>query len=314
MSPYFGVLFFVFRARKSAFSAPKICTVLDGCLARFINEPACAMSRAPTSSPTMYVRLGATAVMRSLRYSDNDVRYSMSSMTRSLKEWMFAKSSSVISVPIEVSAAVLTSAAISSGTPIVDKSESLALVLKPISLTTLAYAKLSVTILPISGKCQPYHSRSRIAKLFNSLSKSSKRPTACIIITSTLSGENFNLKRDSVWARPKEQDLSSCSLRPSIRSSMCILIPRMSSLTLSFKTLISIPSFLFTLVPNALSSTASWSVNPLSTMFFFRNFLRLLPTTPSVNSVAASMAAFVSANSEKACRLTWRLASLSVLN
>ena len=32
----------------------------------------------------------------------------------------------------------------------------------PIALTVLAYAKLSVTILPISGKCQPYHSRQRM--------------------------------------------------------------------------------------------------------------------------------------------------------
>ena len=39
MSPYLGVLPRVFRARKSAFSAPKICTVLAGALARFVREP-----------------------------------------------------------------------------------------------------------------------------------------------------------------------------------------------------------------------------------------------------------------------------------
>ena len=44
-----------------AFSAPRICTVEAGCLARFISEPACAISLAPTSSPTTVVKLGAIA-------------------------------------------------------------------------------------------------------------------------------------------------------------------------------------------------------------------------------------------------------------
>lgn len=42
--PYFGVLDLVFRARKSAFSAPKICTVEAGYFARLIREPAWEMS------------------------------------------------------------------------------------------------------------------------------------------------------------------------------------------------------------------------------------------------------------------------------
>ncbi len=37
---------------KSAFSAPRIWTVLAGCLARFMRLPAWEMRRAPTSSPT----------------------------------------------------------------------------------------------------------------------------------------------------------------------------------------------------------------------------------------------------------------------
>ena len=40
MSPYFGVLPLVFRARKRAFSAPRICTVDAGYLAKFVKEPA----------------------------------------------------------------------------------------------------------------------------------------------------------------------------------------------------------------------------------------------------------------------------------
>ena len=43
------------------FSAPRICTVEAGCLARFMSEPACAINLAPTSSPTTVVRLGAIA-------------------------------------------------------------------------------------------------------------------------------------------------------------------------------------------------------------------------------------------------------------
>jgi hypothetical protein len=59
----------VWSARKSAFSAPWLCTVAAGCLAWFMSEPACAMSRAPTSSPTMVVRFGAMLFMRFARYS-----------------------------------------------------------------------------------------------------------------------------------------------------------------------------------------------------------------------------------------------------
>mmetsp|Transcript_68378 Transcript_68378/g.189218 ORF Transcript_68378/g.189218 Transcript_68378/m.189218 type:complete len:275 (+) Transcript_68378:1560-2384(+) len=272
------------------------------------------MSRAPTSSPTMYVRFGAIALIRILRYSAKDARYSVSSMTRSESVRMLAKSSSVISVPIDVSAAFLTSVAISSGTPIVEKAVSFAFVFSPMSFTTFAYAKFSVTILPISGKCHPYHSRSRIAKLLSSLSKSSRSPTAWMIIVSTLSGENLSLNRERVCASPSAIDFISTSLRPSISVSMCILIPRMTSLMLSLMTATSIPSFLLMFTPSVLSKTARLSPKPGSTMFFFRNFFRLFPTTPSVKSVAASMAALVSANSWNAATLTWRWASLLVLN
>ena len=40
MRPYLGVSCLVLSARKSAFSAPRICTVEAGALARFIKEPA----------------------------------------------------------------------------------------------------------------------------------------------------------------------------------------------------------------------------------------------------------------------------------
>mmetsp|Transcript_31782 Transcript_31782/g.68395 ORF Transcript_31782/g.68395 Transcript_31782/m.68395 type:complete len:239 (-) Transcript_31782:204-920(-) len=236
------------------------------------------------------------AVIRNFKYSDREARYSVSSMTRLLRVLMFPKSSSVISVPIEVSAADFTSLAISSGTPTSEKSVSFALVFKPISRTTLAYAKFSVTIFPISGKCQPYHSRSLMAKLLSSLSRSSKRPTAWMIIVSTLSGENFNLKRDRVCAKPKDIVLTSCSSSPSIKSVRCMRTPRMISFKLSLITDTSMPSFLLIFIPRGLSNTARLSVRPASTTFFFRNFFRLFPTLPSVNSVQASMAALVSSN------------------
>mmetsp|Transcript_79136 Transcript_79136/g.124787 ORF Transcript_79136/g.124787 Transcript_79136/m.124787 type:complete len:254 (+) Transcript_79136:632-1393(+) len=252
------------------------------------------------------------AFIRSFKYSANEARYSVSSMTRSQSVMILAKSSSVISVPIDVSAACLTSLAISSGTLTFEKSVSFAFDFKPMCLTTFANAIFSVTIFPISGKCQPYHSRRRIAKLFNSLSKSSKRPTACMIITSTLSGENFSLNRDNVWARPNAHVCTSFSESPSMRLVMCCRIPRMTSLRGSFNTAISIPNFLLILEPKVLSSVTKLSSNPASTMFFFKNFFNDFPTVPSVSSVAASIAALVSGNLEKACRETCFVASLTL--
>jgi hypothetical protein len=40
ISPYLGVFPLVLRARNSAFSAPRICTVDAGYFARFVREPA----------------------------------------------------------------------------------------------------------------------------------------------------------------------------------------------------------------------------------------------------------------------------------
>ena len=60
MRPYLGVLPRVLRARKRAFSAPRIWTVEAGYLARLVSEPACEISRAATWSPMRLCRLGAT--------------------------------------------------------------------------------------------------------------------------------------------------------------------------------------------------------------------------------------------------------------
>ena len=58
--PTLGVLPLVLRARKRAFSAPRICTVLAGYLLRLVRDPAWLMRRAPIRSPSKAVRLGAT--------------------------------------------------------------------------------------------------------------------------------------------------------------------------------------------------------------------------------------------------------------
>lgn len=102
MRPYLGVSCLVFKARKRAFSAPRIWTVLAGCLARFMRLPAWAMRRAPTSSPTMTDRLGATAFMRFCRYSHSVARYSDREMTWSHSMPMLMTSVSLMSVPILV--------------------------------------------------------------------------------------------------------------------------------------------------------------------------------------------------------------------
>jgi hypothetical protein len=115
MSPYFGVSCFVLSARKSAFSAPRICTVLAGCFARFSKDPAWEISRAPTSSPTRAVRLGAIAIIRLRKYSESCARYSEIEITWSQSAWMCVRSDSDISVPIDISAAALMVASNSSG-------------------------------------------------------------------------------------------------------------------------------------------------------------------------------------------------------
>lgn len=61
--PYLGVSFFCLSAWNSAFSAPRICRVLAGYLARLIRLPAAATSLAPTKSPTKTVSLGASIII-----------------------------------------------------------------------------------------------------------------------------------------------------------------------------------------------------------------------------------------------------------
>lgn len=61
--PYFGVLVFYFRALKRAFSAPRIYTVDAGYFIKLERPPECEISFAPTVSPIIVVRLGATSII-----------------------------------------------------------------------------------------------------------------------------------------------------------------------------------------------------------------------------------------------------------
>jgi len=61
--PYLGVFPLFFNARKSAFSAPRICIVEAGYFAKVVNDPAWLINLAPTTSPTKVVKLGAMSTI-----------------------------------------------------------------------------------------------------------------------------------------------------------------------------------------------------------------------------------------------------------
>lgn len=106
----------------------------------FINSvrlPAWEINRAPTRSPTNAVRLGAMARIRLERYEESSLRYSVKPTTWSARMLMCSRSSDVISVPIDTSAAALMASSISSGR-MSDKSVLEALLRMPIARMTRA--------------------------------------------------------------------------------------------------------------------------------------------------------------------------------
>mmetsp|Transcript_75311 Transcript_75311/g.130401 ORF Transcript_75311/g.130401 Transcript_75311/m.130401 type:complete len:208 (-) Transcript_75311:534-1157(-) len=193
INPYFGVLPFVFRARNRAFSAPRICTVDAGYLARLVKLPACEISRAPIISPIRAQRFGATRSIFFFKYSLN-VERMLASFTTSPAKWsMLCMSISTMSCPIDIFIAFMISAATSSDPHA--SLNSVAFSSEKESRTRMtrhdfAYAMLSVTILVISGKCQAYHSRTRIAKVLMFLSKLSNNAMVLMIGLSCLFGSN----------------------------------------------------------------------------------------------------------------------------
>mmetsp|Transcript_42378 Transcript_42378/g.137504 ORF Transcript_42378/g.137504 Transcript_42378/m.137504 type:complete len:244 (+) Transcript_42378:1033-1764(+) len=221
---------------------------------------------------------------------------------------MLATSSSDTSVPIEISAASLSSASTSSAR-ISDKSSPLHFVRTPIFWMVFAYIKLSGTILPISGKCHPYHSFSRIAYVFSSLSRSSSRPMACTIIVSTLSGLNLSLYRESECASPIAMERISAGVAAVTSSSTCDLNPRISSITPSSCTHAML-SFSLMVAPSFASHTARDSFRSKPATFFLRNFFIVALSLPSTRAVADCTASAVSSNFLKALSFT----SLRVLS
>lgn len=85
MRPYLGVFFLFLIALKRAFSAPRIYTVEAGNLAKFNKDPAWEINLAPTNSPKIYVRLGATTCILFFKYSFKDSLYSDNPITYSAK-------------------------------------------------------------------------------------------------------------------------------------------------------------------------------------------------------------------------------------
>mmetsp|Transcript_32959 Transcript_32959/g.94823 ORF Transcript_32959/g.94823 Transcript_32959/m.94823 type:complete len:234 (-) Transcript_32959:20-721(-) len=185
ISPYFGVLPFVFSARKSAFSAPRICTVDAGYLARFVRLPACEIRRAPMTSPMSAVKFGATISIFAFKYSCKLLRMAANLMTSPAKWSMFCMSISTMSWPIDIFKAFAISRATSSEPQASTRPSEPAASSKAsrtrITRETFAYAMLSVTILANSGKCHAYHSRTRIANVLMFLSKLSNKAMQLMI-------------------------------------------------------------------------------------------------------------------------------------
>lgn len=76
-NPYFGVFVFCFNALNKAFSAPKICIVDAGYLAKVLKDPECAISLAATFYPIKVVKFGETISILFFKYSCISLRYSI---------------------------------------------------------------------------------------------------------------------------------------------------------------------------------------------------------------------------------------------
>jgi len=100
---------------------------------------------------------------------------------------MLARSSSRMSMPMELLAASKMARAVASASSSPADSSSCSAgtassrsaARSPTACATRAYTKLSLTMRASSGKCQPYHSRTRMAKVFKSLSSVSISAIAC---------------------------------------------------------------------------------------------------------------------------------------
>jgi len=99
--PYFGVFPLVFNALNNAFSAPKICIVDAGYLAKFVSDPEWAINLAPTNSPMMLVKFGAILFILSVRKSYNFCLKDIKFFIFLVKLVILIRSKSLKSTPIE---------------------------------------------------------------------------------------------------------------------------------------------------------------------------------------------------------------------
>lgn len=84
---------------KRAFSAPRICRVDDGHLARFVRLPAWEINRAPTTSPINEAKFGAMSFILVTRYSYSFFLYSERFITFWANIWTLIKSTADKSCP-----------------------------------------------------------------------------------------------------------------------------------------------------------------------------------------------------------------------
>ena len=107
----------------------------------------------------------------SCKYEKSCPRYSASETRRDVKCDTLARSTSLMSIPMEMRDASSTSCAMGSSSVMAESSgsfSSLSELRGPTSCATRAYMTLSLTILASSGKCHEYHSRARMANVFKS--------------------------------------------------------------------------------------------------------------------------------------------------
>ena len=104
-------------------------------------------------------------------------------------------------------------------------------------------------------------------------------------------------------------DFISPSVNPSTKLTTCERIPLINSMTVESEMTL-IPNFFAMDPPSLASPTAKTSSLPSLPTFFFKNFFKSFPKSPSIIEVAASKASAVFSNFEKAFNLRIFLADL----
>mmetsp|Transcript_2827 Transcript_2827/g.6530 ORF Transcript_2827/g.6530 Transcript_2827/m.6530 type:complete len:263 (-) Transcript_2827:136-924(-) len=149
---------------------------------------------------------------------------------------MLSMSCSEVSIPMEERAALSTFLATSSSPTISSRPgrcSSERALLSLIKEAHLANRKLSGTTCFSSGKCQLYHSFTRIANVLMSLSIWSSRAIDWMIMLSALLGLNFTFVREYECPSPNWACSSSPACRGLTKEVKWCLMPRMISRTVS---------------------------------------------------------------------------------